>query len=92
MLKLYCSEVCSTGAKAPSYNSRQMDYYTKWLQWADWDDCGGTWCTHPDCTYHRKEEENFDSENFFKSFPRFREPTADEKDAAMIESLEDIVF
>ena len=34
-----------------------------------------------------------DLENhYFKSLPRFREPTADEKDAAMIESLEDIVF
>lgn len=70
--------------------------YQKWETWASWNDCGGNSYTHPDCAYHREQEEreleNFDSEKYFKSFPPFRKPIADEKDAAMIESLIDIDF
>jgi hypothetical protein len=70
--------------------------YKKWETWAAWDDCGSNWCTHPDCAYHRNQEqedcENFDSEVFFNKFPRFREPSAREKDDAMIDSIKDIAI
>ena len=70
------------------YNDDESDYYRRWETWADWNDCGSSWCNDPDCHYHRfpntydSELENCDSEEYYENL----EPSDYEEDMELNEA------